>query len=193
MYNSHNAHFQPYPPASGPGHTAQVFSGSSHIHDNAVSQQQQGAVSSRHMSNFVTPTQSGPVAASPHFSHQYQAEVPPNTQKGYGVVPGSDASVLYNSQAFQQPNSNPQLFQQPNNSISQVNSANPQHQPAMQYTADQINSNPHIQQHPAFGVAQATPELEADKNQRYQTTLQFAANLLLQIQQQQQTQGGHQQ
>ncbi|CAJ2679093.1 unnamed protein product [Trifolium pratense] len=195
MYNSHNAHYQPYPPASAPGHTAQVFSGSSHIQDNAVSQQQQGVVSSRHMSNFVTPNQSGQVAASSHFSHQYQADVPPNTQKGYGVVPGSDSSVLYNSQAFQQPNSNSQLFQQPNNSIalsSQVNSANPQHQPAMQYAADQINSNPHIQQNPAFGAAQGTPELDSDKNQRYQSTLQFAANLLLQIQQQQ-TQGGHQQ
>lgn len=210
MYNSQNAHYQPYPPASAPSHTAQTFSGSSHIQDNAVSQQQQGVVSSRLVSNFVTPTQSGQVAASPHFSHQYQAEVPPNTQKGF---PGSDVSVLYNSQAFQQPNNNhhpfqqpnnnpqhfqqsnnnPQPFQQPNNSIalsSQVNSANPQHQPVMQYTADQVNSNPPIQQHPAFGVGQGPPELEADKNQRYQSTLQFAANLLLQIQQQQ-TQGGH--
>uniref|UniRef100_A0A2P2P393 Uncharacterized protein n=1 Tax=Rhizophora mucronata TaxID=61149 RepID=A0A2P2P393_RHIMU len=32
------------------------------------------------------------------------------------------------------------------------------------------------------------PEAEADKNQQYQSTLQFAANLLLQIQQQQQQQ-----
>ncbi|CAK8575802.1 unnamed protein product [Lathyrus sativus] len=194
MYNNHNAHFQPYPPASVPGHTSQVLSGSSHTQDNALSQQQQGVVSSRHMSNLVTPCQSGQVPASPHFSHQYQAEVPPNSQKGFGMVPGSDASVLYNSQAFQQPNNNPQPFQQPNNSIalsSQASSTNPQHQPVMQYTADQMNSNPPIQQHPAFGVSQGTPDLEADKNQRYQSTLQFAANLLLQIQQQQQTQGEH--
>lgn len=193
MYNNHNTHFQPYPPASAPGHTSQVFSGSSHTRDNTLSQQQQGVVSSRHMSNFVTPSQSGQVPASPHFSHQYQAEVPPNSQKGFGVVPGSDASVLYNSQAFQQPSSKPQSFQQPNNSIalsSQASSTNPQHQPVMQYTADQTNSNPPIQQHPAFGVSQGTPDLEADKNQRYQSTLQFAANLLLQIQQQQ-TQGEH--
>jgi hypothetical protein len=36
------------------------------------------------------------------------------------------------------------------------------------------------------GSGQGTSEVEADKNQRYQSTLQFAANLLLQIQQQQQ-------
>jgi hypothetical protein len=38
------------------------------------------------------------------------------------------------------------------------------------------------------GSGQGTSEVEADKNQRYQSTLQFAANLLLQIQQQQQQQ-----
>ncbi|KAI5426572.1 hypothetical protein KIW84_032130 [Lathyrus oleraceus] len=147
MYNNHNTHFQPYPPASAPGHTSQVFSGSSHTRDNTLSQQQQGVVSSRHMSNFVTPSQSGQVPASPHFSHQHQAEVPPNSQKGFGVVPGSDASVLYNSQAFQQPNSKPQSFQEPNNSIalsSQASSTNPQHQPAMLNRPQSKSSNNHV-------------------------------------------------
>lgn len=185
MYNFHNAHYQPYPPASAPGHTAQVVSGSSHIQDTAVSLQQQGAVSSGHLSNFVMPTQNGQVAVSPHVSQQYQV----------AGMQGTDASVLYNYQAFQQPNNNPQPFQLPNNSIAlpnQVNSANPpQQQSVMPYTVDQINSNPPNQQLPAFGVGQGPSELEADKNQRYQSTLQFAANLLLQIQQQQQTQGGH--
>ncbi|KAJ1410492.1 hypothetical protein SESBI_21993 [Sesbania bispinosa] len=196
MYNINNAHYQSYPPTSAPGHTAQVVSGSSHIQDHAVSLQQQGAVSSRHMSNFVIPTQSGQVAGSPHVNQQYQVEVSPSTQKSFGVVQGTDASVLYNSQALQQLNNNSQPFQQPNNSIAlsnQVNSANPsQQQSGMPYTLDhQINPDPHNQQLPVFGVGQGTSEVEADKNQRYQSTLQFAANLLFQIQQQQQTQGGH--
>ncbi|XP_052882034.1 flowering time control protein FPA isoform X4 [Gossypium arboreum] len=37
------------------------------------------------------------------------------------------------------------------------------------------------------GAGQGTSDVEVDKNQRYQSTLQFAASLLLQIQQQQQT------
>nr|KYP65989.1 Nucleolysin TIAR [Cajanus cajan] len=146
MYNVHNAHYQPYPPASAPaGNAAQVVSSSSHIQDTAASLQQQGAASSRHMSNFMIPTQSG---------------------------------------------------QQPNNSIAfsnQVTSANPaQQQTAMPYTVDQLNSETPNQQLPNFGVGQGTSEVEADKNQRYQSTLQFAANLLHQIQQQQQqAPGGH--
>ncbi|KAG4386782.1 hypothetical protein AAZX31_11G123800 [Glycine max] len=197
MYNIHNAHYQPYPPASAPsGNPSQVVSGSSHIQDTAASMQQQGAVSSRHMPNFMMPTQSGQVAVSPHASQNYQVEVSPSNQKGFGVVQGTDASVLYNSQAFQQPNNNSLAFQQPNNSFAlsnQVNSTNAsQQQTAMPYTVDQVNPDTPNQQLPMFGVSQGQTEVEADKNQRYQSTLQFAANLLLQIQQQQQqAPGGH--
>lgn len=194
MYNVHNAHYQPYPPPSAPtGNAAQVASGSSHIQDSPASlQHQQGAVPSRHMSNFMMPTQSGQVAVSPHASqHQhYQVEVSPSNQKGFGVVQGTDASVLYNSLAFQQPNNSIALS-------NQVNSVNPaQQQTAMPYTVDQVNSDTPNQQLPIFGASQGTLEVDADKNQRYQSTLQFAANLLQQIQQQQQQQqqqapGGH--
>ncbi|KAK7262602.1 hypothetical protein RJT34_30177 [Clitoria ternatea] len=196
MYNVHNAHYQSYPPASAPGHTTQVASGGSHIQDTAASLQQQGAASSRHMSNFVLPAQSGQVAVSPLVSQQYQVD--PSTQKGYGMVQGTDPSVLYNSQAFQQPNNNALAFQQPSNSITfsnQVHGANPsQQQMIMPYTVDQVSLDTPTQQLPVYGVGQGTSEVEADKNQRYQSTLQFAANLLLQIQQQQQhpqPPGGH--
>ena len=187
MYNIHNAHYQPYPPLSAPGLPNQMVSGSSHIQDIAAGLQQQGAVSSRQMTNFMMPSQSGQVAAPPSVNQQYQVEVSPSTQRGFGAVPGRDASVLYNSQAFQQPN----------NSIAtsnQVHSTNPsQQQSVMSYTVDQVNSDLTSQQLPLFEVSQGTSEVEADKNQRYQSTLQFAANLLLQIQQQQQQQtpGGH--
>ncbi|XP_014493911.1 flowering time control protein FPA [Vigna radiata var. radiata] len=197
MYSVHNAHYQPYPPASAPaGNPAQVVSSSSHIQDTAATMHQQGAVSSRNMPNFMMPTQSGQVAASPHGSQHYQPKVSPSNQKVFGVVQGTDAPVLYNSQAFQQPNNNPLSFQQPNNSIaltSQVSGANSsQQQTAMPYTVDQVNSGTPNQQLSVSGVSQGTPEVEADKNQRYQSTLQFAANLLLQIQQkQQQAAGGH--
>ncbi|KAK7341567.1 hypothetical protein VNO80_24501 [Phaseolus coccineus] len=197
IYSLQNAHYQPYPPASAPaGNPTQVVSSSSHIQDTAASMHQQGAVLSRHMPNFMMPTQSGQVAASPHGSQHYQVEVSPSNQKGFGVVQGTDASVLYNSQAFQQPDNNSLPFQQPKNSIAltnQVSGANSsQQQTAMPYTVDQVNPDTPNQQLSVFGVGQGTPEVEADKNQRYQSTLQFAANLLLQIQQkQQQAPGGH--
>ncbi|XP_015952121.1 flowering time control protein FPA [Arachis duranensis] len=187
MYNIHNAHYQPYPPQSAPGFPNQVVPGSSHIQDTAAGLQQQGAVSSRQMTNYMIPSHSGQVAAPTHVSQQYQVEASPGNQGGYGVLQGTDASGLYNSQAFQQPN----------NSVAastQVQSVNPSQQHGvLPYTLDQVNADPNSQQHPLYGVGQGSTEVEADKNQRYQSTLQFAANLLFQIQQQQQQQppGGH--
>lgn len=188
MYNIHSAQYQFYPPASNPNHPAQVSSGtdSSHFQDNAAGLQQLGTVSSRPIPNFIIPSQSGQVAVSPQVSQQYQVEVSPSTQKGYGVVQGTDASVLYGSNAFRQPNN----FIASTNPVPGANAS--QQQTVTPYTVDKVNSEPPSLQHQSsfFGVAQGMPDLEADKNQRYQSTLQFAANLLLQIQQQQ-TQGGH--
>ncbi|XP_020223206.1 flowering time control protein FPA [Cajanus cajan] len=179
-----NAQYQPYPPTSSTDHHAQAVYGSSHFQDSASRLQQIGAVSSTPVTNFIIP-QNGQVAVSPQVSQQYQVEVSHNTEKGYGVVQGTDASVLYSSNAFQQPNN----FIASSN---QVSNAASQQQTVMPYTVDKVNSElPNQQLQPAlFGVGSGMSELEADKNQRYQSTLQFAANLLLQIQQQQ-TQGGH--
>lgn len=176
----HNAQYQPYPPASYTDHPAQVVSGSSHA---ASSLQPLGAISSVPMTYFITP-QNGQVPVSSQVSQQYQVGVPPSTEKGYGVVQGSDASVFYSSKSFQQPNN----FIASSN---QVSNAASQQQTVMPYTVDKVNSEPPNQQiqPPSFGVEQGMSELEADKNQRYQSTLQFAANLLQQIQQQP-TQGG---
>ncbi|KAG4955513.1 hypothetical protein AAZX31_15G028300 [Glycine max] len=181
----HNVQYQPYPPASSTDHPAQVVSGSSCFQDTNSSLQQPVAVSSTPMTNFILPPQNGQVAVSPQVSQQYQVEVPHGTEKDYGVVQGTDASVLYSSKAFQQPNN----FI---SSSNQVANAASQQQSVMPFTVDKDNSVPTNQQpQPAlFGVGQGVSELEADKNQRYQSTLQFAANLLQQIQQQQ-TQGGH--
>uniref|UniRef100_A0A2P2M7E3 Flowering time control protein FPA-like n=1 Tax=Rhizophora mucronata TaxID=61149 RepID=A0A2P2M7E3_RHIMU len=75
---------------------------------------------------------------------------------------------------------------------SQVQAVNYSHsQSGMPLTAENVNrdnSNQGQQVQTAIPAnGQGTSEFEADKNQRYQSTLQFAANLLLQIQQQQQT------
>lgn len=165
-------YYQPYPLLSPYGHPVQVVPGSLNIQDSAASLQHQVDISSRPMSNFLTPSQSG---------QEYGV-----AQKGYEMTQ-IDASVLYSSQALQNPNTSV-------SSSNQVHSANPSlQQTAMPYSAEKVNSElPNQQFQSALqGASQGTSsEVEADKNQRYQSTLQFAASLLLQIQQQQQNQGG---
>ncbi|KAJ1424477.1 hypothetical protein SESBI_11671 [Sesbania bispinosa] len=184
-YNIHSAQYQVFPPASTPNHPAQSVSGSdsSHFQDTAATLQHLGTVSSHPMSNFIIPSQSEQVVVSSQVSQQHHVELSPSTQKGY--VQGTDASVLYSSKSFQQPNN----FIASSNQVPNANAS--QQQTLTPYTADKVNSEvPNQQLHPAVvGVGQDMSELEADKNQRYQSTLQFAANLLFQIQQKQ-TQGG---
>ncbi|KAM7465272.1 hypothetical protein LguiB_012834 [Lonicera macranthoides] len=50
---------------------------------------------------------------------------------------------------------------------------------------DHLNPMQQLQPSP-YGTGQGTAEVEVDKNERYKSTLQFAANLLFQVQQQQQ-------
>ncbi|KAK7272007.1 hypothetical protein RJT34_28331 [Clitoria ternatea] len=88
MYNSHNAQYQPYTPASTPD-PAQVVYGSSHFQDTASNLQQLGTVSSAPMTNFIIPPQQ--VGASPQVSQQYQLEVSHNAEKGFQ---GTDTSNL---------------------------------------------------------------------------------------------------
>ncbi|GLU04905.1 hypothetical protein SLE2022_220330 [Rubroshorea leprosula] len=171
---------------STPSHSAppqMVFAGNQ-FQESTVGLPQQGAVSSRPPSNFNMPLQTSNIAVTAPLSQQYQPEVPSNPHKGYGMMHGTDASGLYNSSlAFQQP-ANPNA---PSNQVHGANFSQPQN--AMQLSADKGSLElpgqvQHLQSvHP--GAGQGTSD-EVDKNQRYQSTLQFAANLLLQIQQQQQ-------
>lgn len=189
LQHAGSTYYQPYPLSSSHGHPGQGVPGNTNVHDSTASLQQQGAIASRPINNnFMIPSQSGQLAVVPQVNHQYQGEVSSSSQRGYGVVQGTDASGLYSSQAFQQPSI-------PISSSNQIHGGNPsQHQTSLPpYSADKVNTELQNQQQfqsALLGASQGTPEVEADKNQRYQSTLQFAANLLLQIQQQQQTQGG---
>ncbi|KAJ7980678.1 Flowering time control protein FPA [Quillaja saponaria] len=177
MFNPLNPQYQPYTPMSNvPGNTAQLVSGSSQIPESTASLQQQGAVSSRPLLNYAIPSHGGQLAASPQASFEYQIEVPQSGQKGYGLVQGTDSSGSYSSPAFQQPNNSGDNPSQP--------------QQVMPIASELPNQMRNLQSG-VLGADQGSSEVEVDKNQRYQSTLQFAANLLLQIQQQQhQTQGG---
>ncbi|KAL1110858.1 hypothetical protein V6Z11_D02G015600 [Gossypium hirsutum] len=164
-----------------PIHSAQVAHGSTQYLDSAAGLPQQTASSSRPLTNFSIPSQREHVSAP--FSQQYHPEAPLNTQNGYGMMHGADTSGLYGAPAFQQPN-NPDVLS------NQVNGANVfQPQNLMQGDKQNLELPSHGQQLQSVvpGAGQGTSDVEVDKNQRYQSTLQFAASLLLQIQQQQQT------
>nr|AHZ89702.1 flowering time control protein FPA2 [Dimocarpus longan]AHZ89703.1 flowering time control protein FPA-2 [Dimocarpus longan] len=162
--------------------SAQVVHGSTQFQESNVSLQHQGTLSSRPLTNFSIPPQSAHIVVSPSVTHQYQYDVPPNNQR-VGMVHATDASTVYASQAFPQTGnaaamSNPVTFSQPPN--------------IMPFSAEKVNlDHPNqVQQLQSVlsGAGQGMSEDEVDKNQRYQSTLQFAANLLLQIQNQQQQQ-----
>ncbi|KAL9431790.1 hypothetical protein AB3S75_026898 [Citrus x aurantiifolia] len=168
--------------SSTPSHSAQMLLGNNQLQESTASLSQQGMVYSRPLPNFSIAPQAASVAVSPPVNQQYQFAAPPNSQKGYGMMQGTEASTLYGSSVFQQPNN-------PTAVSNQVNLSQPQN--VMTVSVDKVNlEHPnHVQQLQSVlsGAGQGTSDGEVDKNQRYQSTLQFAANLLLQIQQQQQT------
>lgn len=158
--------YHPYPPVSSiPGHAQ--------IQDSSVSLLPQGA-------NFSRPlNQSGQLAASPQVSQQYQLENPPS--RGYGMGHGTEASGLYSSPPFQQANGPLTSSQAHGSLLSQPPTL------AAEKVSTELPNQVQQLQSALFGTGQGTSDVEVDKNQRYQSTLQFAASLLLQIQQQQQT------
>ncbi|KAE8729747.1 RNA recognition motif-containing protein, putative isoform 2 [Hibiscus syriacus] len=96
----------------------------------------------------------------------------------------ASGSGLYGAPTLQQP-SNPNVLS--NQALGATVS-----QPLNLMQAETQNLDPPSQVQPLqsvlSGAGQGTSDVEVDKNQRYQSTLQFAANLLLQIQQKQQQQ-----
>lgn len=117
--------------------------------------------------------------ATPHSqqfvpsSQPYHFEPPHNAQKGYGMVYG-DTQQPNNSGQYTFHGANLSLPENVLPSSSGTMKVEPQNQ------AERSQPVP-------SGAGQST-EVEVVKNQRYQTTLQFAADLLLQIQQRQQQQ-----
>lgn len=163
-----------------PSHSAQMVHGTSQIQDSTFNASQQGIYTSRPLTNSSPSSQSRPFAASQQVNPQYEVEVPHIGQKGYGM----DSPGFYGSTDFQQ-------YKGHANLSNQVHGANfSQPQTVMHVAADKANPEllNQVQQLQSVlsGSGHGSSEGEIDKNQRYQSTLQFAASLLLQIQQQQQ-------
>ncbi|XP_057958063.1 flowering time control protein FPA isoform X2 [Malania oleifera] len=167
--------FQTYPTVSNTSsHSAQVVLGSTQMQDSGFNLPPSGALTSRPSPNLTNSSQNGQFAA-----------LPPANQPGYGMPLGSEGAGFYGSPVFQQPKNPVPMSNHVLNNPSQA-------QTVMPLAPDRVNSEIPNQvpqpQSALYGAGPGTTEVEADKNQRYQSTLQFAASLLLQIQQQQQQQ-----
>ncbi|KAF2300263.1 hypothetical protein GH714_011195 [Hevea brasiliensis] len=184
-----HSQFQPYPSVpNGPYNPANMVPANTQIKDSSVNLPHQGGIPSRPLTSVSMPSQSGQVGLSPQVNQQYMLDVP--QQKGYGgMVHGIDVSGPYSPSVIQQPNNNAAFS-------SQAQGGNhSQLQSGMPISADKVNQqNPNqVQQFQTAlpGAGQDTSEDEVDRNERYQSTLQFAASLLLHVQQQHQPQTGN--
>ncbi|KAF8402361.1 hypothetical protein HHK36_013315 [Tetracentron sinense] len=170
--------------SNAPDQSAQAVLGSTQIQNPALNLQQQGPISSRQINNYVIPSHIGQFTVPPQANQQYQLDTSQNPQKSYGMVHETESTGLFRSPVFQQPK--PPI--NPSNQVHGMNLSHPQL--GIPSVTDKANAELPNQvqqlQSALSGAGQGTSEGEVDKNQRYQSTLQFAANLLLQIQQQQQ-------
>ncbi|CAI9762888.1 unnamed protein product [Fraxinus pennsylvanica] len=143
----------------------------------------QGTVSSRQMAS-VLPSQSGSVVGDLEVDLQYQPGSSHDALMGRRVDHGTDALRLYNTSAVQQP-----LYPIPlSNQVRDTGISQP-HVVPQASQVEYTNQGQQLQSTP-YGVTQESAESEADKNERYKTTLLFAANLLARIHQQPGNQAG---
>ncbi|XP_077227330.1 flowering time control protein FPA-like [Tasmannia lanceolata] len=203
--------FPTFANANVPEHSSQVILGSTQIQDPSLNLQNP-SIPSRPLNNFAIPSQGGQFTV-PQANQQYQlnevkAEFPNqggNTSRTQmGVTPlvnelkaGFPNQVSQGGQ-FTVPQANQQYQLQPQQyQLNGVKTEFPnqggntsQTQIGVTPLVNEVNAEFPNQvqqlQSSLSAPGQRTSENEADKNQRYQSTLQFAASLLLQIQQQQQ-------
>ncbi|XP_042421500.1 flowering time control protein FPA-like isoform X1 [Zingiber officinale] len=166
---------------SGTDPATQPFYGGLQIQNPILTMQQAPAVSTNQLNNYET-SQRGQFSVTQN-NQLYQFDNTYGNRDNYG----SSTSVTdpFPSLVQQQPRLGSSSAHSPFGNVSQ-------HQPAMSMPNNKGNLEFTNQgqrlENILPGSSQGTTQGDADKNQRYQSTLQFAANLLLQIQQQQQQQ-----
>ncbi|XP_010508436.1 PREDICTED: flowering time control protein FPA [Camelina sativa] len=164
-----------YPAASNnPNYSSGMVHGNVQYQGQSVNMPQLSPLPNMPHNNYAMYTQgSSNQTVSQPMTQQYQPEASmPNQNYGRPSYQQANYHAVTTNQAH---NLNPSQFQA-----------------AMQPPTDKANLEPQSQtpqlQPLLSGADQGTTDGEVDKNQRYQSTLQFAANLLLQIQQKQQQQ-----
>ncbi|KAK9725133.1 hypothetical protein RND81_05G124300 [Saponaria officinalis] len=159
------------------------------MQNHAYNPQDQGSVASRPTLTHPVTTLGQQFVPQTQGSQPYPVEPPRNVQQGYAMMhatPAASYSVADNQQPYN-PGSYPNQLHESDTSRPEINLAGllgiTKSEPPN--LVERFHSAP-------SGVGQGTAEVEVDKNQRYQSTLQFAASLLQQLQQkqlQQQQQG----
>ncbi|CAA0839360.1 Flowering time control protein FPA [Striga hermonthica] len=136
----------------------------------------QGGSSSRSMPPVIS-MQRGPAPVAPEINQQYQHGNPQDVFRGQGIETGADTlKPSYNSPILPQPMYPVALSNQMHgNASSQPYVPQPSE-------VELVHQSQPLQTAP-FGTTQENAETEADKNERYKTTLLFAANLLSRIHQ----------
>ncbi|KFK37173.1 flowering time control protein fpa [Arabis alpina] len=162
-----------YPQASNnPNYSSGMVHSNMQYQGQSVNMPQLSPLPNMPHNNYAAYSQ-GPThhPVSQPMTQQYQPEAfVPN--QNYGPNPGYQQTNYHGVTTNQAHNFNPSQFQA-----------------AMSQQADKANLEPPSQTpHLQPALTQGTTDGEGDKDQRYQSTLQFAANLLQQIQQSQQQQ-----
>ncbi|XP_010527796.1 PREDICTED: flowering time control protein FPA-like [Tarenaya hassleriana] len=174
----------PPPVTTTPRYSGGMIHGGMQFQAPPVSMPQQTLLPSLPANYYPMYPQNSHYAVSQPTTQQYQPEAPMPNQN-CGAVPGAGTPELHGYPAYQQAS-------YPGVTTSQAHTANSSHlQAAIPSSANKANVELPGQEQQLRPVLPGTDDKvaadgDADKNQRYQSTLQFAANLLLQIQQKQQ-------
>lgn len=169
---------QAAPPAvaNATGHFHQMYNPNTQMNDHTINMATRGNAASKPMAPVI-PLQGGQVSVAPDVNQYYLQGVSHDVLRSQEMDNGKDAQRLYN----------PSIVQQPAYPVASSNQFTgvPQPQPYMPMPSEV--ETPHQSQPPQaaapFGTTQESAETEADKNERYKTTLLFAANLLSRIHQ----------
>ncbi|XP_072998978.1 flowering time control protein FPA [Typha latifolia] len=169
--------------SSAQGHSAQPFISSAQIQNSTLNLAQTLTTTTRTVNTPVMLPQGGQFPAT-QINQQYQFDSSFASQNAYGMLQTPNSSSVFNPAIQQQPNPIPSSGNDQIGSFSYP-------QNAISLPTDKVNMEFPSQgaqlQSSLSSSAQGNLEGDANKNQRYQSTLQFAASLLLQIQQQQQS------
>lgn len=162
--------------ANATGHFHQMYNPNTQMNDHTINMATRGNAASKPMAPVI-PLQGGQVSVAPDVNQYYLQGVSHDVLRSQEMDNGKDAQRLYN----------PSIVQQPAYPVASSNQFTgvPQPQPYMPMPSEV--ETPHQSQPPQaaapFGATQESAETEADKNERYKTTLLFAANLLSRIHQ----------
>lgn len=190
-----NPHFQQpqatqtAPAVANANNFHQMYNPNNQMNDQANNMSNHGAASSKPMAP-VFSSQSGQ-----DVNQYYLQGVSQDALRSQGMDNGKDSQRLYNPSFSQQQAYPMASLNQLSGVLQQQSQSQPQPhpQPYMPFPPSEVESAHQSQppQDAALGATQESAETEADKNERYKTTLLFAANLLSRIHQPGQGAGGH--